>query len=187
MKILKRITILISLIVVTATALFFIPTTRDMGMRYLYPKEFESIVRESAQEYGLKEELIFAVIKTESSFDPDAVSRADAKGLMQITDLTFGWIQELLGSEEILSNDMLFDPEINISHGTYFLSFLINYYGNTDTALAAYNAGIGNVDSWLLDERYSTDGETLYDIPFTETKNYVEKVNDTMAIYFNLY
>ena len=71
--------------------------------------------------------------------------------------------------------------------GCYYLSYLIEKYGNTDTALAAYNGGMGNVSKWLADKRYSLDGKTLYKIPYAETEKYVKRVKAFVKIYEKLY
>ena len=75
------------------------------------------------------------------------------------------------------------DPETNIMLGCHYLRHLLDVYEVTDTALAAYNGGMGNVSSWLSDPRYSDDGITLKDIPFPETKNYVVRVNEAWTHY----
>ena len=82
---------------------------------------------------------------------------------------------------------MLFDAQTNIKYGCYFYGILFEIYGNERTALAAYHAGMGNVKKWLKDERYSHAGKTLYDIPFDNTKKYVNKVIKTRNIYSKLY
>ena len=82
---------------------------------------------------------------------------------------------------------MLYDPEINIKMGCWYLNNLIEQFGNVDTALAAYNAGSGNVRQWLQDSEYSKDGETLYNIPFAETKKYVDKIKVNYKMYQYLY
>ncbi len=187
MKKIKVTVIIITVMICIVGLLAVIPFTRDMGMKIWYPTDFSEIVEEKAELFGVDEELVYAVIRTESSFDPNAQSSAGAKGLMQMTDGTFEWVQELLGAQEVLPPENLFEPEINIHHGVYFLSFLIDYYENTDTALAAYNAGMGNVASWLEDPEYSEDGVNIDDIPFPETRSYVKKVNDALLIYRNLY
>lgn len=79
------------------------------------------------------------------------------------------------------------DPETNIRFGCHYLRHLIDVYGNIDTALAAYNGGMGNVYSWLNDSRYSDDGVTLKYIPFSETRNYVVKVNSSWEHYKEMY
>ena len=147
----------------------------------LKPSEYANLIEKYAEEYCLPAELIYGVIATESGFDPKAQSNMDAKGLMQLTDETFEFVGYKLG--ENLSLDEVFDPETNIRYGTYLLSFLIDYFGNTDTALAAYNAGIGCVEGWLQNDDYSRDGVTLYNIPYEETRLYVIKVNAAMKLY----
>lgn len=98
---------------------------------------------------------------------------------MQLTEVTAKECADRLG----LTNYDYMDPETNIKLGCYLLRMLIDRYESTDTALAAYNAGIGNVDGWLADPNYSRDGKNLYEIPFTETKYYVEKVNQYIKEY----
>lgn len=142
---------------------------------------YYSIVSKYSKEYEVPIALVYAVMYTESSFREDAVSHADAKGLMQITDDTLFWVTEyhfkLKGELDI------FDPELNIRVGIYYLRYAYKRYGNWDTALASYNAGFGRVDDWLLDSRFSNDGESLYYIPYKETREYVEKVNRRIPYY----
>ena len=122
-----------------------------------------------------------AIIKAESNFIEDAHS-GKASGLMQLTDETAKWIADKLGkdTEEVNLNN----PRDNIQLGCYYIRYLINYYdGNVDVALAAYNGGMGNVDRWLGDKKYSDDGKTLKNIPFKETREYVKKVNSETLVY----
>jgi len=126
---------------------------------------------------------ILAVIHAESSFRPHVVSHRDAMGLMQVTEATGEWIAQMMGIDDYDMN-MLFDPEINIKIGSYFLNWLWYYYdGDKTLILSGYNAGIGNVNRWLQDERFSEDGETLSYIPFLETRNYVQRVRQRQQIY----
>ena len=78
-------------------------------------------------------------------------------------------------------------PEINILIGCWYLNKLINQYDNVETALAAYNAGSGNVSRWLADDEYSSDGIRLDYIPYKKTRNYVKKVQQAKKIYEYLY
>jgi Soluble lytic murein transglycosylase and related regulatory proteins (some contain LysM/invasin domains) len=143
----------------------------SFGEKYI--KKYEDEVLASSEEYGLDPALVFAVIRTESSFDPNAVSRAGAKGLMQIMPATAEWVAFRTKTE--FDESRIFEPGYNINIGCHLLSYLLEKYnGDLRFALAAYNAGAGRVDSWLADPEYF-DGEEL-SIPFTETKNYVEKV-----------
>ena len=154
------------------------------------PEEYAPYVEQYAAEYGVPTDLVWAVIKTESGFDSSAVSSKGAVGLMQMMPATFEWL-----TEDILRDyhgvGMLYDPETNIKYGTYYLSRLYNRFSDWDTALAAYNGGEGNVSEWLKDKNYSDDGIKLKTdkIPdeFSETKNYVKKVNKALENYKKLY
>ena len=150
----------------------------------MYPLRYEYYISSSAHEYGLDKFLVAAVIKTESNFVHDAHS-GQARGLMQLTDETAKWVAGKMNIE--FNTDDVDIPEINIKMGCWYLKYLIDKYGNIDTALAAYNGGMGNVSKWLVDKRYSDDGKTLKYIPFEETRNYVKKVNDYKKIYEEKY
>lgn len=147
--------------------------------------KYTEFVEKYSAKYGIEPELVYAVIKTESSFNPDAVSEADAVGLTQITPETFDWIKTKLGEEN--NNSSLHDPETSIKYGAFFLGYLIDEFGNTDTALAAYHAGRGRVNRWLDNKELSPDGKTLSYIPIPETAHYIKKVNKAFYIYNNLY
>lgn len=151
---------------------------------YRYPIAFTETVSKNAAEYDIPEPLLYAVIKTESSFEPDAVSRVGAKGLMQIMDDTNTWICQVTGMD--VGAD-IFDPEVNIERGSWMLSYLYRQFGSWEVALAAYNAGYGNVSGWLADESYSSDGVTLHTIPFAETREYVKRITSAEKKYRELY
>lgn len=154
-------------------------------LKTLYPMDYVNFVENYAKENNLSANFVYAVIECESGYDEKAVSYADARGLMQLTPDTFKWLQSKKG--ENLSEEMLFDAETNIRYGCYFYGILFGKYGDESTALAAYHAGMGNVSKWLKDERYSHDGKTLYDMPFKNTKKYVNKVIKTKNIYSKIY
>ena len=160
--------------------------------KHIYPKpdEYAGFISKYSQEYGVSEDMVYAVIKTESGFDLSAVSSKGATGLMQIMPSTFEWITtDLL--REYLAPGMIYDPETNIKYGTYYLARLYRKFGDWNTAVAAYNAGEGNVTEWLKDPRYSDDGAKLNidTIPkeYRETENYVKKVNKALRKYGELY
>lgn len=156
-------------------------------MIYKRPEDIAAYVEKYADEFGVPENLIYAVIKTESDFDSSAESSAGAVGLMQLSAITFDEITNYR-LKEGLDIGMRYDPETNIRYGTYYLSRMFSRYGNWDTALAAYNAGLGNVDKWLENPDYGDSAtSTLKYIPFTETRNYVKKVNRALAKYDKLY
>ncbi|MDD3692658.1 MAG: lytic transglycosylase domain-containing protein [Oscillospiraceae bacterium] len=156
-------------------------------MRAAYPVKYNDFVTHYANMYGFEPSLAFAIIRTESGFDSDAVSHANALGLMQITRDTFDWAQSRTPGNENLPHDRLFDPETNIQYGLFVLSLLREEFSDTHTMLAAYNAGIGNVRKWLKDSECSDDGVTLKYIPYNETRCYVKKVPTAKKIYEKLY
>lgn len=139
--------------------------------------EYEDPVNLYAAEYNLEPALVFAVIKTESNFKADARSLKEAYGLMQITKDTLNWaiLRENKNAGYTVAD--LYDPEVNIKYGCLILSLLLTEFEDTDTALAAYNAGRGNVLKWLKDRRYCEDGIHIKNTPYEETNDYIKKVN----------
>lgn len=172
---------------------FFVSDSSYKGVKgkvvgLFYPQEYQQQVTRSATEFGVEEPLIYAVIRTESGFRPEVESSAGALGLMQLMPATFDDLQQKLDGEVVYSADSLSDPTINIRYGTYLLSILLEKYDNNrNTAVAAYNAGPANVDSWLEDNSCSPDGKNLSSIPFEETQNYVKRVTDAYDMYKKLY
>ena len=159
----------------------------QQGMKkYFYPYNYKEYVEKYSNEYNLDPLLVLSVIKAESKFKENSTSSKGAKGLMQIMDSTGQCISSNIEISYFLPH-MLYDPEINIKMGCWYLNNLIEQFGNVDTALAAYNAGSGNVSQWLQDSEYSKDGETLYNIPFAETKKYVDKIKVNYKMYQYLY
>lgn len=153
-------------------------------LRKLFPTPYWDTINTYCKKYSVDKWLVTALIKAESNFNEDAVSHAGAKGIMQVTDETFAFCME----NTDIKNPDIFIPDANIHAGVWYLSHLIKKYdGNTQNALAAYNAGMGNVDKWLKDTRYSSDGKTLKKIPFSETVRYTEKINRYKIIYSILY
>ncbi len=158
-------------------------------MRALYPMpaEYRDTVKTAAEKHGVSSSLIWAVIRTESGFSPDVRSTAGAVGLMQVTAPTMEWALMRGGAEDFPPETALADPAFNIEIGTSVLRLLSEHFSAQDTVLAAYNAGIGHVQNWLSDPAYSTDGETLFAIPFEETAQYVKRVRRAQTIYKILY
>ena len=154
---------------------------------FFYPNDYVLSVKKYAKIYDIPDDLVFSVIKAESNFDKNARSNKGAMGLMQIMEKTGDWAAEKIGIENF-SPDMLYEPEVNIEIGCFYLSYLLDLYNNdTKCALAAYNAGPANVDKWLMDKNYSKNQKTLKKIPFSETENYIEKVMKNREIYDFLY
>lgn len=179
-----KITVTVLLIIAVSIAIGFIyDAIMNAFESKEYPKKHELIVAAASKKYGVPEEIIYAVIKTESDFDKGAESDAGACGLMQLMPETF---TDMTGIRNP-SKTVMKDASSNINAGTKYLAYLYERYENWNTAFAAYNAGLGNVDKWLDDARYSSDGITLDDIPFTETRNYVRRVNTALDAYKRLY
>ena len=153
----------------------------------VYPIQYADEVQAAADEFGIDPHLIFAIIHTESDFNPDALSSADAKGLMQLTDDTYQWAVERENTGAAADPQNLFDPAVNIRYGVYVLTLLGEQFHNVDTILAAYNAGQGRVREWLADPDYSKDGTTLHTIPYPETADYVRRVQQARRYYQRLY
>ena len=154
----------------------------------VYPLEYTELVAEYASKYNIPEYVILAIIKTESDFDPNAVSAVGAIGLMQMMPETFLWLTGSAHLGEYLPVDALYVPEVSIRYGTYYLLYLYRKFDhNLDTALAAYNGGEGNVAAWLSDPAYSDGNGNLTRIPIRETRNYVKKVNRAIDRYKKLY
>jgi soluble lytic murein transglycosylase len=144
------------------------------------PLQHEDIIRQQAADKDLDPALIAAVIYAESRFR-DQESHAGALGLMQITPETADVIEHLSGGKTFVTSDLA-NPQINISYGSYYLRYLLDRYnGNEVAALAAYNAGTGNVDKWGGSDLQESD------IRFPETRAYVDEVRDKQQDYRDQY
>ena len=182
---------LILVLLVIGAVLFFSTNLfagyKNKVLSVFYPQKYSEYVSKYAEEFGVDEALVYSVIRCESGFREEVQSQAGAVGLMQLMPETFSWLQMHKDGEETYSASDLLNPEINIEYGAYYLSWLMEKYGVENTAVAAYNAGATNVDSWLSCEEYSSDGKTLSVIPYHETKEYVEKVENTKKMYNDIY
>ncbi len=169
-KVLVALIILISLIIGTMRLLCFV-----------YPNTYVLSVKKYAKMYDVPQELVFSVIKAESNFDKNAKSPKGAVGLMQIMEPTGEWVAQKIEMDDF-KKECLFEPDVNIEIGCFYISYLLDLYKNDQKcALAAYNAGPANVDKWLKSQK------TLEKIPFPETEEYVKKVTKNIKIYDFLY
>lgn len=152
--------------------------------RIYYPLPEESIesISASAQRHDINPYLIAAVINVESDWRSDVVSEAGAVGLMQLLPATAEELRQRGDIDPDLAGGSLSDPSVNIEHGAAYLRFLIERYHEVEPALAAYNAGIGNVDEW------ADAGEDIREtIEFPETRHYVLRVVRARDRYEELY
>ncbi|MBO5898428.1 MAG: lytic transglycosylase domain-containing protein [Clostridia bacterium] len=163
-------------------------STKGHVDKQLYPRHYEIYVHQYAHEYDVPEPLVYAVIRTESDFDRNAVSSAGAVGLMQLLPDTYVWLADyhLHGDAD---PSALTDAKTNIRFGVYYLRWLYDRYGSWMEACAAYNAGPGNVDDWLTDSTLTRADGTLNpdEIPFGQTYAYVAKVGSAYEKYAELY
>ena len=149
----------------------------DFYLQARYPLEYEHIIRTHAKNHDLDPALVAAVVYVESRFDPNAESEAGAIGLMQLLPDTAEGIALRTGGSEFVVADLR-DPDINVRYGTWYLDHLLERYGDTTLALAAYHAGQGNVDEWQ---------RTGAGIAFPETREYVDHVRELERLYARVY
>jgi soluble lytic murein transglycosylase len=146
------------------------------------PLRHDDVIRQQAQDKRVDASLIAAVIYEESRFR-DQTSHAGARGLMQITPDTADFIAKNSGGYRFEQEDLA-TPQINIAYGTYFLRYLLDHYdGNEALAIAAYNAGLSNVDRWVGKAGGQAAFDTAADIPFPETRAYVANVLERREQY----
>jgi soluble lytic murein transglycosylase len=149
---------------------------------FTLPLRHDDIIRQQAAQKNLDPALIAAIIYEESRFR-DQTSHAGARGLMQITPETADAIAKHSGGTRFKQSDLA-TPQVNISYGSYYLRLLIDHYGGNETlAVAAYNAGMGNVDRWVTEAGSPGAFESAEHIPFPETRAYVENVMDSREDY----
>ena len=148
-------------------------------LRITYPLKYEETIRTAATQNGVEPALVAAVIRTESRFDPEVKSSRGAYGLMQLQPETARFVSE----RGDVSGDYR-DPKTNIRMGTWYLGYLQGRYeGDERLVLAAYNSGEGQVDAWISEEGFDVG----LDVPFAETRDYVEAVLEARDTYAELY
>ena len=176
------------LVVLLVLGVLCLPPVRTQMEKAFYPCKYSALVEQYAAEYDLDPLLVYSFIRTESGFDPGATSSVDARGLMQMTEETFLWLRSKLGLGEEVSFGDLYDPDVSIRFGCYYLHLcLVRYNGDISTAAAAYHSGWGTVDALLQKEEHSEDGLTLSGFPYNQMHHYVEKITACYAKYTELY
>ena len=185
----KKVLIIVIIIIILLIVLFGVFKVQNRILEIIYPISYSNFVELYAQEYQVDEYLIYALIKAESNFNPQAVSGKDAKGLMQLVSSTACDVARKLElnltDEEV--EEKLLNVDFNINLGTKYISMLLERYENIELALTAYNAGIGTVDKWIEDGTIKSDGSDVENIPYKETNQYVRKILRDYKIYQNLY
>lgn len=171
---------------IAGTALWILFDKKPETSVQNYPVIYEEMIRTYASENNIPPAYVASVILAESSYRPEAVSYANAQGLMQILPTTGEWIAGKF--DETYTEGCLFDPETNIKYGCWYLGFLMSRYdGDMKCSSSAYHAGQGTVDKWLKDPANSADGKTLDNIPSEATETYVSRILKYYEKYEKIY
>jgi len=174
----RRVVPIAVLVVLVAAGLVYFRNGQPTWFeRIRYPLHYEQIVRGHAKNYHLDPALLAAVIYQESKFRADAKSSSGAIGLMQLRPQTAEGIAIRTGGTHFQVSD-LYNPEINVRYGSWYLRHLLDKYGDEKDALAAYNAGQHNVDEWRAEGK---------GIQFPETRAYVDRVEHLKGVYARAY
>jgi soluble lytic murein transglycosylase len=163
-----------------------LPTLPRPYWEALFPKPYWPDLKKFSSQNALDPYLVASLIRQESEFNPGAVSRANALGLMQLLPK----VGSAVAKQEKLrhfSSDQLFTPQINLQLGTRYFREMVDKFGSFEYALAAYNAGTNRVDDWLGQGKYRDPQEFVESIPFTETREYVQAILRNANVYRQLY
>ena len=175
------------LLFVGCFAVYFASQTDYVQKGWLYPYPYRETVEHYAHAYGVDSSLAAGVIHAESRFKSDAQSHRGAVGLMQLMPDTAEWIAGQM-DEPRFSLTKLQEPETNIRYGIWYLASLQKEFdGNDILALAAYNAGRGNVQEWMAQYGWQQDFSSVESIPYAETREYVARVLKYQQKYKTLY
>jgi len=176
------------LLFVGCFAVYFASQTDYVQKGWLYPYPYRETVEHYAHAYGVDSSLAAGVIHAESRFKSDAQSHRGAVGLMQLMPDTAEWIAGQVDNDYHCSIAKLQEPETNIRYGIWYLASLQREFdGNDILALAAYNAGRGNVQAWMTQYGWQQDFSSVESIPYAETREYVTRVLKYQQKYKTLY
>jgi soluble lytic murein transglycosylase len=178
--------VLVMVVALGVLAIAFGSSLDHTVRRLALPLSNEQVIREQAADKHLDPALIAAVIYAETKFDP-RTSPAGAEGLMQIEPATAEFLAKLSGGYRFQTSD-LSTPSVNVAYGSYYLRYLLDHYsGDEMLAVAAYNAGLANVDRWVAQARAEGGSLRIDQIPFGETRAYVQRVLQAQREYRALY
>lgn len=187
MKTIYKIIAVVAILVIVVIIIAKVFNIEQIILQNIYPKKYEEYVEKYAEGNNIDPLLIFSIIKAESNFKENAESSSGAVGLMQLMEETAKEIAESM-DEPILEKEDLKEAETNIKIGIKYYSILQkNYDGNMLLALTAYNAGIGNVNTWIKNGIIKSDGSDIENIPYKETNMYVRKIIRNYKMYNKIY
>jgi peptidoglycan lytic transglycosylase len=178
--------VLVSALIVVGGTVLLLPLARKALNEFGLPLQYQDVIRQQAAEKHLDPAFIAAVIYAETKFDA-RTSSAGAIGLMQILPQTAEFLARRSGAKTFHISD-LNTPSVNIAYGSYYLRYLLKEYGGSKVdALAAYNGGETNVDRWVAAARANGQGLQISQIPFPETRAYVQRVLSAQKEYRDTY
>ena len=179
----KKIGVLLIIVLIVTS---FVCINKNKILKLFYRTDYSEYVEKYSKEYDIDPLLTYSIIKAESNFNKSALSSKGACGLMQLMDDT---AKEVATNKvmEYESGTTLYNAEKNIEIGVTYFAGLVKQFGNISVALAAYNAGSGNVTKWINQGIIKKDGSDIENIPFKETNIYVRKILRDYEIYKSLY
>ena len=177
--------LVVAVLLVLAVAMLLEYWSPPWWRRLSYPLDYEQHIAGAAKRHSVDPYLVAALIRVESSFDPEVRSPKGATGLMQLLPSTARYVAKRRG-RKFAQADLL-RPEYNIDVGTYYMSYLLVRYGTLRYALAAYNGGEANVDRWIAGREGDDPAKVVRDIPFPETRRFVTSVLVARSAYAELY
>ncbi|HJS96950.1 MAG TPA: lytic transglycosylase domain-containing protein, partial [Solirubrobacteraceae bacterium] len=176
----------VGVLAVTIVVLLSLPLVRKAVNELSLPLRYPEVIRQQAAEKHLDPALVAAVIYAETKFEARD-SAVGAVGLMQVMPQTATFLAHRSGATTFTTADLA-NPQVNIAYGSYYLRYLLDeYHQNLSLALAAYNGGESNVDRWVADAHADGRSLTVADIPFPETRAYVERVLHAQGQYRHTY
>lgn len=182
----RSVLVAVGVAVVVVGAVIAMPLFQKAVNEFNLPLTNADIIRQQAADKHLDPALIAGVIYAETKFDPRP-SSAGAEGLMQILPQTAQFLARRSGATTFTTADLA-TPQVNIAYGSYYLRYLLDEYGeNLAVALAAYNGGEANVSRWLAEAKADHHPFTISDIPFPETRAYVDRVLQAQRDYRHTY
>ncbi len=152
-----------------------------------YPRAFPEWVQKYAAKEELNPYLLWALMTVESAYNPDSVSYADARGLLQVIPKTGNKVAADIGDNQFGQYDLL-DPETSIRHGAWYFARLVHKFkGQEPLAIASYNGGPHNVQRWLIHKHDEPLDEFVEEIPFNQARRYTKKVLRFLALFLRMY